>query len=84
MSTSWDVYTEVKGNFQRVEEYGWFHPGHSKVLNFEPNYTNQSRLGYRLAAVLFLITFYKGDFHVLLTKRSDKVTTHKGKKLYGI
>ena len=59
-----------------------FVPDHCKVVYYEPDYTHQWKLGYRLAAVLFLIAFHKGELHVLMTKRSQKVSSHKGAYKY--
>lgn len=73
------TFQQVRENFHRVEEFGWFSSPNSWTKNFEvwPN-GKYKELGYRQAAVLFLISYHRGDLHVLITRRSHLVSTHKG------
>lgn len=75
------AFQRVRENFQRVEEFGWFAPTKSWTKKFKawPKGKCLDGLGYRQAAVLFLLTHHRGELHVLITKRSYNVTTHKGK-----
>ena len=66
---------ELQENFCRLEELGWFLPG--RASRSFPLVTTRDG-GYTKAAVLFLISHYDGELHVLLTKRSHSVRIHKG------
>ena len=61
---------EVKKNFLRVQERGWFYPGLT-----ERKFPRGSRKGYREAAVLFLIN---KELKVMVNKRSMSVGSYKG------
>lgn len=70
-----EVYAEIRGNFRQAEEYGWFLPGTTgdhATLVFE-------KADHKHAAVLFLIGLVQNEPHVLITKRSNNVRTHKGR-----
>ena len=75
-----EAFQRVRENFQRLREFGWFAPSGSWTKEFSawPERKYPSGLGYRQAAVLFLLSHYRGQLHVLITKRSFHVTTHKG------
>lgn len=86
------VYSTVRENFKRIQDFGWYLPSHHsiasfKLLNGDTSVSSESglegesstRLFYRRAAVLFLLSMWKGELHVLMTKRSQAVRTHKGK-----
>ena len=76
-----EAFQRVRENFQRVREFGWFAPSGSWTKEFSgwPEGKCPGGLGYRQAAVLFLLSYHRGQLHVLITKRSFHVTTHKGK-----
>ena len=78
-----ETFQRVRENFQRVHEFGWFAPSKSWTKKFEawPEGKCLVGLGYRQAAVLFLLTYHRGELHVLITKRSYHVSTHKGKTI---
>ena len=70
-----EVYVAVRENFRQAEEYGWFLPGKTGdhcTLVFE-------RADHKHAAVLVLIGLMQNEPHVLITKRSNNVRTHKGR-----
>ena len=75
------IYRRVKENFQRLEAFGWF-SRQQDVLSQEfevwPKDKSTNGLGYRQAAVLFLISQFRGELHVLITRRSYLVSSHKG------
>jgi hypothetical protein len=79
-SDSEEAFQRVRENFQRVREFGWFAPSGSWTKKFQcwPEEKCLGGLGYRQAAVLFLLSHHRGQLHVLITKRSHHVTTHKG------
>ena len=76
------AFQQVRENFQRVEEFGWFAPSKTWTKKFKtwPKEKCLEDLSYRQAAVLFLLTYHRGELHVLITKRSYHVSTHKGIK----
>jgi len=63
---------EIKKNFLKVQEKGWFYSGAPKALKFPPG---KSPKGYREAAVLFLID---KELRVMINKRSMSVGSYKG------
>ena len=71
----------VAETLRRHESEGWFLPGHNGE-SFATLFTRMPRLERHVenAAVLACLS-YDGDGHleVLLTKRSEKVSRHKGK-----
>lgn len=75
-----EVFQRVRENFQRLEAFGWFSPHDTRTIKFRvwPEDKSTNGLGYRQAAVLFLLSYFKGALHVLITKRSSSVSTHKG------
>ena len=89
-----NLYSTVRENFKCVQEFGWYLPNHHSrsTYCYEPiggdslppsdNVSSTPAiLDYRQAAVLFLLSLYKGKLHVLMTKRSTAVRTHKGKQI---
>lgn len=75
------IYRRVKENFQRLEAFGWFSPQQdyfSQTFEVWPKGKSTNGLGYRQAAVLFLISRFRGELHVLITRRSHLVSSHKG------
>ena len=78
-----EAFRQVRENFQRIEDFGWFAPSKPWTKNFAicPDAKGKGLtggLGYRQAAVLFLLSYQKGELCVLITKRSHLVSTHKG------
>ena len=78
--TQEEAFQRVRENFRRIEEFGWFAPSGSWSNKFKawPKGKCLDGLGYRQAAVLFLVGYHRGELHVLITKRSYLVSTHKG------
>ena len=76
------AFRRVRENFQRVEQFGWVCPSGSWPNKFKawPKAKGKclNGLGYRQAAVLFLMSYHRGELHVLITKRSHLVSAHKG------
>ena len=81
-----ETFQQVRENFQRMEEFGWFSPHEphttSKKFFKWPKGNFRNGLGYKQAAVLFLIGDLEGELHVLITKRSTSVNSHKGKVMF--
>lgn len=80
MSEDTVAFQRVRKNFQRVCEFGWFAPLKPWTKSFRawPEGKCLDGLGYRQAAVLFLLSHRRGELHVLITRRSYHVSTHKG------
>ena len=76
-----EVFRQVKENFRRIEEFGWFSPRELPTRSFDvcPEEKDRQGLGYCQAAVLCLFGHHKGELQVLITQRSQFVRTHKGK-----
>ena len=85
------LYSTVRENFKRVQKFGWYIPSHPFTHVYQPirgdslppsenASSTPAILDYRQAAVIFLLSLYKGKLHVLMTKRSNAVRTHKGIK----
>lgn len=68
------LLAQFRENFGRLERLGWFAPGRLPVRV----QTEDMGIGGAQAAVLFLIGLLEGEPHVLITKRSQNVTTHAG------
>lgn len=79
LQTMSTVLSEVEENFRHIESRGWFspEPGEEHASLFSCQETGGA-LGYREAAVLCLISYHNNKLHLLLTKRSDSVSTFKG------
>ncbi len=74
------TFSSVYENFKQEEEFGWFLPAPEDFSS--AHYFFQIDDGdekYKQAAVMFLLAEINESLHVLLTKRSTSVRTHKGK-----
>jgi len=73
------LFSEVETNFQRVQEFGWYLP--MPMLFDEYTFHNivDNGIGYKQAAVMFLVANCHGSLHVLLSTRSHSVRAHKGR-----
>lgn len=72
------VLAEVKENFSSLQDRGWFLAESNGVETRHPRSEKGGDLGYREAAVLCLISYHDDKLHLLLTKRSDKIS-YQGK-----
>ena len=73
-------YHDVYENFKRLQEFGWFMPAPSGSYFYATS--DGDALGYKQAAVMFLLSHHNGSLQVLMTKRSNTVRTHKGRPLW--
>lgn len=73
--TSTSTFSSVRENFKAETEFGWFLPSND-YFNFTQEDGDRK---YRQASVLFLLADINESLHVLMTKRSNSIRTHKGK-----
>lgn len=75
------AFSSVCDNFKQEQEFGWFISDSSVTRDF-PQKLDHGDLKYKQAAVMFLLACINGSLHIMMTKRSNTIRTHKG--LYDI
>ncbi len=80
-SATSNAFSCVCENFKQEQEFGWFIPAFCETSDI-PQKLEDPLIGgdlkYKQAAVMFLLACINGSLHILMTKRSNTVRTHRG------